>query len=59
VEKPKVEMPEAKKICDKNIRDGKFEGDQFQLPYMNGMLSRRYVGVSEVMAILESTPHNQ
>ena len=58
-EKPKVEMPETKKICDKNIREGKFEEDQFQLPYMNGMLSRRDGGGSEGMAILETTPHNQ
>ena len=39
-EKPKkIEMPDkeilAEKICDKNIRDGKFEHEQFELPNIN------------------------
>ena len=34
-EKPKVEMPETEAICDKNIRDGKFEHEQFELPNTN------------------------
>ena len=34
-EKPKVDTPETKKICDKNIREGKFEHEQFELPNMN------------------------
>ena len=58
-EKPKVEMPETKKICDKNIREGKFEEDQFQLPYMNGMLSRRDGGGAEGNTMLKTTLHNQ
>jgi hypothetical protein len=59
VDKPKVEMPETKKICDKNIREGKFEEDQFQLPYMNGMLSRRDGGGAEGNTMLKTTLHNQ
>ena len=39
-EKPKVEMPDkeilAEEICDKNIREGKFEHEQFELPNING-----------------------
>ena len=35
-EKPKVEMPETEAICDKNIRDGKFEHEQFELPNIDG-----------------------
>ena len=38
--KPKIEMPDkeilAEEICDKNIRDGKFEHEQFELPNING-----------------------
>ena len=39
-EKPKkIEMPDkeilAEEICDKNIRDGKFEHEQFELPNIN------------------------
>ena len=38
--KPKIEMPDkeilAEEICDKNIRDGKFEHEQFELPNVNG-----------------------
>ena len=34
--KPKIEMPEAEEICDKNIREGKFEHEQFELPNVNG-----------------------
>ena len=34
--KPKTEMPEAEEICDKNIREGKFEHEQFELPNVNG-----------------------
>ena len=34
--KPKIEMPEAEEICDKNIREGKFEHEQFELPNING-----------------------
>ena len=37
--KPKIEMPDkeilAEEICDKNIRDGKFEHEQFELPNIN------------------------
>jgi hypothetical protein len=33
--KPKIEIPETKEICDKNIRDGKFEHEQFELPNIN------------------------
>ena len=29
-------MPETKEICDKNIRDGKFEHEQFELPNIEG-----------------------
>ena len=36
IEIPKIEMPEAKEICDKNIREGKFEHEQFELPNING-----------------------
>jgi hypothetical protein len=40
MEKPKIEMPDkeilAEAICDKNIRDGKFEHEQFELPNING-----------------------
>ena len=32
---PKIEKPETKKICDKNIREGKFEHEQFELPNIN------------------------
>ena len=40
-EKPKkIEMPDkeilAEEICDKNIREGKFEHEQFELPNING-----------------------
>jgi hypothetical protein len=35
-EKPKVEMPETEAICDKNIRDGKFEQEQYDLPNIDG-----------------------
>ena len=36
-EKPKkVEMPKVAEICNKNIRDGKFEHEQFELPNING-----------------------
>ena len=39
-EKPKVEMPDkeilAEEICDRNIREGKFEHEQFELPNVNG-----------------------
>ena len=39
-EKPKVEMPDkeilAEEICDRNIREGKFEHEQFELPNING-----------------------
>ena len=40
-EKPKkIEMPDkeilTEEICDKNIRDGKFEHEQFELPNING-----------------------
>ena len=36
-EKPKkIEMPETEAICDKNIRDGKFEHEQFELPNIEG-----------------------
>ena len=35
----KIEMPDkeilAEEICDKNIRDGKFEHEQFELPNIN------------------------
>jgi len=38
--KPKIEMPDkeilTEEICDKNIRDGKFEHEQFELPNVNG-----------------------
>ena len=39
-EKPKkIEMPDkeilAEEICDKNIRDGRFEAEQFQLPHID------------------------
>ena len=35
--KPKeIEIPEAEEICDKNIREGKFEHEQFELPNING-----------------------
>ena len=38
--KPKIEMPDkeilAEEICDKNIREGKFEHEQFELPNING-----------------------
>ena len=37
--KPKIEMPDreilAEEICDKNIREGKFEHEQFELPNIN------------------------
>ena len=39
-EKPKVEMPETEAICDKNIRDGKFEHEQFELPNIDGVQIR-------------------
>jgi hypothetical protein len=29
-------MPETEEICDKNIREGKFEHEQFELPNING-----------------------
>lgn len=32
----KVETPETEAICDKNIRDGKFEHEQFELPNIDG-----------------------
>jgi hypothetical protein len=36
LEKPKVEKETSlQKICDKNIRDGKFEQEQFELPHIN------------------------
>ena len=36
-EKPKkVEMPKVEEICNKNIREGKFEHEQFELPNING-----------------------
>ena len=35
MEKPKIEMPETKEICDKNIREGKFEHEQFELPNLS------------------------
>jgi hypothetical protein len=31
----KIEMPEAEEIRDKNIREGKFEHEQFELPNIN------------------------
>jgi hypothetical protein len=34
--KPKIEMPETESICDKNIREGKFEQEQYELPNING-----------------------
>jgi hypothetical protein len=34
--KPKIEMPETEAICDKNIRDGKFEQEQYDLPNIDG-----------------------
>ena len=36
LEKPKVDKKiPLQKICDKNIRDGKFEHEQFELPNIN------------------------
>ena len=36
IAKPKIEMPETKEICDKNIRKGEFKPEQFQLPNIDG-----------------------
>jgi hypothetical protein len=35
LEKPKAEKVRAAEICDKNIRDRKFENEQFELPNMD------------------------
>ena len=40
IAKPKIEMTDkeilAEEICDKNIREGKFEQEQYELPNIKG-----------------------